>query len=141
MERWNAANLLPIIQRCLKPGTEVYTDDWAAYNRLVGLPNVSAHQVVVHAHNFVDPHTGTHTLKVESTWSQLKLDRNRREGLRREDVQSYLDERMWRQWRLLLCKFLRFENRTKRLQHCNNLIVDNHNRMLYYYMCNCLYVK
>lgn len=99
VERRNAATFLPIIQRCLKPGTEVHSDDWAAYNRLVGLPNVSAHEVVVHAHSFVDPRTGAHTQEVESAWSQLKLGRNRRKGSRKEDLQSYLDERMWRQWR------------------------------------------
>ena len=43
--------------------------------------------------------TGMHTWEVESAWSQLKLGRNRREGLQREDLQSYLDEKMWRQWR------------------------------------------
>ncbi|PFX27065.1 hypothetical protein AWC38_SpisGene8280 [Stylophora pistillata] len=99
IERRNAATLLLIIQKCLLPGTEVHTDDWAAYNRLIGLPNINAHEVVVHAHNFVDPRTGVHTQEVESAWSQLKLGRNRRKGLRREDLQSYLDERMWRQWR------------------------------------------
>jgi len=32
VERRNGAALLPIIQRCLKLGTEVHTDDWAVYN-------------------------------------------------------------------------------------------------------------
>ena len=77
----------------------MHSDDWAAYNRLIGLQNVRAHEVVVHAHNFVDPRTGVHTQEVESAWGQLKLGRNRRKGLRRQDLQSYLDERMWRQWR------------------------------------------
>ena len=86
VDRRNAATLLPIIQRCLLPGTEVHTDDWAAYRRTAALPNVSVHLVVVHAHHFVDPRTGVHT-------------QERRKGLRREDLQSYLDERMWRQWR------------------------------------------
>ena len=99
IDRRDAATLLPIVQRCLVPGTDVHTDDWAVYHRLNRLPNVNTHQVVVHAHNFVDPHTGMHTQEVESAWSQLKLGRNRRKGLRREDLQSYLDERMWRQWR------------------------------------------
>lgn len=99
VERQDAATLLPIVQTCLLPGTEVHTDDWAAYNRLIGLPNVSGHQVVEHAHTFVDPRTGVHTQEVQFTWSQLKLGWNRRKGLRRQDLQSYLDERMWRQWR------------------------------------------
>ena len=78
---------------------KVHSDDWAAYRRLQLLPNVNRHRVVVHAHNFVDPRTGVHTQEVESAWSQLKLGQKRRKGLRREDLQSYLDERMWRQWR------------------------------------------
>ena len=36
---------------------------------------------------------------IESAWSQLKLGQKRRKGLMRKDLQSYLDERMWRQWR------------------------------------------
>ncbi|XP_078380322.1 male abnormal protein mab-31-like [Oculina patagonica] len=99
VQRRDAATLLPIIQRCVRPGTEVYSDDWGAYRRLQQLPNVLAHQVVVHAHNFVDPHTGVHTQEVESAWSQLKLPQKQRKGIRRGDLQSYLDERMWRQWR------------------------------------------
>ena len=99
VDRRNAATLLPIIQRCVLPGTEVHSDDWAAYRRLQLLPNVNRHRVVVHAHNFVDPRTGVHAQEVESAWSQLKLEQKRRKGLRREDPQSYLDERMWRQWR------------------------------------------
>ena len=99
VDRRDAATLLPIIQRCVLPGTEVHSDDWGAYRRLQLLPNVNRHRVVVHAHNFVDPRTGVHTQEVESAWSQLKVGQKRRKGLRREDVQSYLDERMWRQWR------------------------------------------
>ena len=99
VDRRNAATLLPIIQRYVLPGTEVHSDDWAAYRRLQLFPNVNRHRVVVHAHNFVDPRTGVHTQEVESAWSQLKLGQKRRKGLRRGDLQSYLDERMWRQWR------------------------------------------
>ena len=59
----------------------------------------SAHQAVVHAHNFVDPRTGVHTQEVESAWSNLRLPQKQRKGLRRGDLQAYLGERMWRQWR------------------------------------------
>ena len=99
VDRRNTATLLPIIQRCVLPGTEMHSDNWAAYRRLQLLPNVNRHQVVENAHNFVDLRTGVHTREVESAWSQLKLRQKRRKGLRREDLQSYLDERMWRQWR------------------------------------------
>ena len=99
VDRRNAATLLPIINRCVLPGSEIHTDDWGAYRRIIQLPNVRRHRVVVHAHNFVDPRTGVHTQEVESCWSQLKLGQKERKGLRREDLQSYFDERMWRQWR------------------------------------------
>ena len=99
VQRRNVATLLPSIQRCILPGTEVHSDDWGAYARLARLPNVSAHRVVVHASHFVDPRTGVHTQEIESCWNDLKLGQKRRKGLRREDLKSYLDERMWRQWR------------------------------------------
>lgn len=78
---------------------EVHVDNWAADRRLASLANVSAHQVVVHAHNFVDPRTDVHTQAVESNWAQLKLGQKRRKRIRRRDLQSYLDERMCRQGR------------------------------------------
>ena len=99
VDRRDAATLLPIIQRSVLPGTEVHSDDWPAYGGVAALPNVSSHHVVVHRRNFVDPRTGVHTQEAESSWSQLKLGQKRRKGIRREDLQSYLDERMWRQWR------------------------------------------
>ena len=68
------------------PETEVHTDDWAAYRRVNALPNVAAHQVFVHGRHFVDPRTGVHTQKVESSWSSLKLGQKRRKGLRKEDL-------------------------------------------------------
>ena len=96
----NAATVLPIIQRCIRPGTEVHSDDWGAYRRVSALPNVSSHRVIVCRHNFVDPRAGVHTQEAESAWSQLKLSQKRRKGLMRNDLHSYLDERMWRQWRV-----------------------------------------
>lgn len=78
----------------------MYTDDWAAYRGMTGrINNVAAHRIVVHAQNFVDPVTGVHTQEVESCWNNLKLGQKVRRGIRREDLQSYLDEQMWRQWR------------------------------------------
>jgi len=99
VEQRDAATLLPIVEGCLLPGSEVHTDDWGAYRRLSRLPNARRHRVVVHAHNFVDPRTGAHTQEVESCWGTLKLRQKEKKGIRREDLQSYLDERMWRQWR------------------------------------------
>lgn len=64
--RRDRATLNPILQRVLLPGSEVHSDDWAAYRNLPRhVPNVSVHRVVVHKDHFVDPRTGIHTQEVE----------------------------------------------------------------------------
>ena len=39
----DAATLLPIIQQHVRPGTIVWSDMWAAYNRVQHLPPVAQH--------------------------------------------------------------------------------------------------
>ena len=56
-------------------------------------------RVVVHAANFVDPLTGVHTKDVESSWANLEERLKRRKEVSKDDLQSYLDDRMWIQWR------------------------------------------
>lgn len=100
VERRDIATLDPIISKCIRPGTEVSSDDWAAYRGMARrINNVATHRVVVHARHFVDPVTGAHTQEIESCWISLKLEQKTRRGIRKADLQSYLDERMWRQWR------------------------------------------
>ena len=84
--------LWPIIDQCLLPRGEVQTE----VSHALLTPS---HCVVVHARNFVDSRTDVHTQELESCWSQLKLGLKRRKGIRRKDLQSYLDEMMSRQWR------------------------------------------
>lgn len=101
VDRRDAATPLhPIISRCVRAGTEVHTDDWASYRNLdQRVNNAGVHQVVVHRRNFDDPATGVHTQEMESCWNNLKLGLKKRRGIKREDMQAYLDEQMWRQWR------------------------------------------
>ena len=59
----DVATLHPIISRCVRPGTEVHSDDWASYRNLDRhINNVATHGTVVHRRNFVDPVTawGSH---------------------------------------------------------------------------------
>ena len=101
MERRDMTALHPIISRCVRPGTEVHSDDWASYRQMDRrVNNVSAQQVVVHRLNFVNPVTGVHTQEIESYWNSWPLGQKTRPGIRREDMLSYLDEQMWRQWRV-----------------------------------------
>lgn len=98
--RRDRATLTQILQRVLLPRSEVHSDDWTAYRNLpLHVPNVSLHRVVVHQNHFVDPLTGIHTQEVESAWSQLKYHIKRERGIRQLDVQDFLNEEMWRQWR------------------------------------------
>lgn len=97
--RRDRATLVPILKRVLLPGSELHSDDWGAYRNLPRyVPNVTVHRTVVHKNNFVDPLTGVHTQEVESTWSQLKYHVKREKGIRRADIQDFLNEEMWRQW-------------------------------------------
>ena len=100
MERRDRATLTQILQRVLLPGSEVHTDDWAAYRNLhVHVANVTVHRTVVHRDNFVDPVTGIHTQEAESAWARLKYHIKKEKGIRDGDIQDFLDEQMWRDWR------------------------------------------
>ena len=47
VQRQDAATLLPIIQAHVAPGTEIHSNEWAAYNSVAGLSNVGTHSVVI----------------------------------------------------------------------------------------------
>ena len=85
-----AATLLPLIQQHVAPGTVIHSDQWASYNQVGTLPNVSAHRTVNHSVEFVSQ-SGVHTQNVESYWNRSKMK------LKAKEVPSYLDEFMWRE--------------------------------------------
>ena len=67
-----AQTLLPIIRRHVRPGTEVHSDQWAAYNRVQQLQPVNNNQTLNHSLHFVDPATGVHKQHIESYWNRVK---------------------------------------------------------------------
>ena len=84
----------------LLPGAEVHTDDWGAYRNLHHhVPNITVHRTVTHQNSFVDPVTGVHTQEAESAWARLKYHIKREKGIRKPDIQAFLDEQMWRDWK------------------------------------------
>ena len=92
----DATTLLPIIQHHVAPGTVVWSDEWAAYNHVASLPNVSTHDVVNHSVEFVSP-SGVHTQNVESYWNRIKIKLKRVRGCHEQQLASYLDEFMYRE--------------------------------------------
>ena len=92
-----AATLLPIMQQHLRLGTTVWSDEWAAYQRVQQLNVVAHYQLVNHSLNFVDPISGVHTQNVESYWNRVKTKFKRMKGVHEQMLSSYLDEFMWRQ--------------------------------------------
>ena len=90
----DAATLFPIIQRCVKPGTQTITDEWSSYQRLstVGF----THQTVNRSLHFVNPTTGAHTQNIEGTWRLAKRKLKRGSGTSSLLFTGYLIEFMWR---------------------------------------------
>ena len=86
-----------IIQCHVRPGTIIWSNEWAAYRRVQQLPFVSTHATVNHSLEFVTPVTGVHTQQVESYWNQVKTKFKRMKGVHDTMLSSYLDEYMWRE--------------------------------------------
>ena len=93
VEKRDAATLLPIINRIVRPGSIIHSDQWRAYNRI---SDTFQHEKVNHSENFVDPDTGVHTQNIESYWSKAKTRFKRMKGVAADQLESYLDEIMWR---------------------------------------------
>ena len=65
----------------------------------------SLRRTVIHQYNFVDPVTGIHTQETESAWAHLKYHIKKEKGIRHGEIQDFLDEQMWRDWRGLDATF------------------------------------
>ena len=84
----DAATLEQIILAHVLPGTVVMTDAWGGYVNVPRLNNgVFVHEVVVHAHNFVDPdRPDVHTQTIEGMWMQVKRQLRYQSGTSRDPV-------------------------------------------------------
>ena len=68
----SAQNLLPMLQKYIRPGSIIYSDLWRSYNSIPNLPQCYTHFTVNHSENFIDPISGRHTQNIESLWSTYK---------------------------------------------------------------------
>ena len=75
-------------------GTIIYSDEWRIYTKLQALGY--EHFTANHSVKFVEPITGVHTQHIEPYWAKNKLKSKNMKGIKREFLQKYLDEFMWR---------------------------------------------
>ena len=87
----SADTLLPIIQRYIRPGTLIISDEWRAYCQIRSLGYT--HQTVNDSQNFVNPATGAHTNSIEGYWSCVKSQ------LRKHEASSQLFPTYLLTWR------------------------------------------
>ena len=97
MELVPPRNAATLIQQHTLPGTTIWSDEWAAYNRVASLPGIAGHGVVNHSFHFVDPVTGVNTQTVESYWNRVKRKFKRVMGVSSAQLALHLDEFMWRE--------------------------------------------
>ena len=89
------ATLLPIILKYIARGSIIYSDCWAAYNKLTEYGY--KHLTVNHSVNFKDPGTGCCTNGIEGDWQKMKYGGSMPKfGIRQHMLQGYLDVYMWR---------------------------------------------
>jgi hypothetical protein len=95
----SAATLLPIIEKYVLPGTEIHSDEWAAYRTIGQIPVCPPfiHKTVNHSLYYKDPLTGVHSNNVEAYWSAIKRRFKILNGTSRSLTPSYLDEHMYRE--------------------------------------------
>ena len=62
VENRDAATLLPLIRKYIRPGSIKYSDKWAAYRSIPEMEGCDfGYQSVNHSEYFKDPETGVHT--------------------------------------------------------------------------------
>ena len=84
-----------LIERVVRHGSIIHSDQWAAYRQLSANVNYT-YATVNHSVNFVDPVTGVHTQAIESYWAKAKNKFKAMKGVATPQLSGYLDERMWR---------------------------------------------
>lgn len=97
VRRRDAATLLPVIFRHVRPGSTINSDEWRAYRRITLLPGFFRHLMVNHRVNFVDPVTGAHTQHIENTWSRWCDYVRRHHGIHDGPLRDHIMEFLWRE--------------------------------------------
>jgi transposase-like protein len=86
----SSAEIRPIINRLVKPGSTVYTDKWHAYDGLV-LNGYEHHRIDHERGNYSD-RKGGHINGIESFWAFAKRRLQKFNGIRPQDFYLHLKE-------------------------------------------------
>ncbi len=90
----SAAVLVPIIKRLASDESDIYSDEWKAYDGLVNM-GYKRHYRVRHSSN-VFANGKSHVNGIENFWGVAKTRLVKFRGLRREMFNLYLKETEWR---------------------------------------------
>jgi transposase-like protein len=85
---------MPIIQKVVKSGSDIYSDGWKSYNALAIYGY--NHKKVKHSEDEFARSDGTHINGVESFWSWAKRRLAKFNGIKKGHFQLYLLECEWR---------------------------------------------
>ncbi|XP_058628926.1 uncharacterized protein LOC131538808 [Onychostoma macrolepis] len=72
VDKRDKTTLLPIIEKHVKRGSIIHSDEWRAYSALS--ERGYQHHTVNHSINFVNPSTGVHTQNIERAWANFKRE-------------------------------------------------------------------
>ncbi|XP_049319291.1 uncharacterized protein LOC111188896 [Astyanax mexicanus] len=98
VKRRTAAKLIPAIQKYVRCGTTVISDEWPAYKQLGQHGYI--HYQVNHKRFFVHPQTGAHTQHIERAWRTFKNEVYRYRGnLTKKSLKDQLAFIEWNYWR------------------------------------------
>ncbi|CAL4119871.1 unnamed protein product, partial [Meganyctiphanes norvegica] len=91
----DVATLFPIIWKVVQPGSTIPSKDWMSYCRIQGLSDISGS--VNLSVNFVDVISSVYKQTIESYWEKHKSYLKVMSGTSRSNINSYLQEFMWRE--------------------------------------------
>jgi len=95
VETKDVASILPKILKVVEPGSIIYSKDWRAYRKIQGCSDTD--EIVNHSVNFVDVNTSVHIESIVSYWNKHRSFIKAMRGCRRNLLNSYLQEFMWRE--------------------------------------------
>jgi len=89
-----ARDLQPLIEKQVKKGSTICSDDWRGYTGLAVKGYV--HRLVEHGKNEYSDKKGNHINSLEGFWGYLKRKLAAKGGVRKEKLPIFLGEYVWR---------------------------------------------